>query len=228
MKQEDATVTTVATLVLKNATVQTMTVAGQQEISSAYAGDFDTADLLKVNYKNWKRGQRVKIISGFCSGADIGGIKAAHDMGFPTGGWVWYGDCERNPEWAEKYGAIDVPKGGENRTLYNATFSDATLHFKHGNEMVTHWALNQKGQGYSYQRPYFEVEVRDYNKMISDYVIERFLKWLDFEEPMVLNIAGNADQRMEPVVYDFMIRALTDRAPAAIVSAGSSTTSPSQ
>ena len=158
----------------------------------------------------------MKIISGFCSGADIGGSRAAKDMGFEVGGWVWHGSLERNPEWAE-YGVIEVP-AGKNRTEYNALLSDATLHFKHGGEMVTHYSLKQKGNGFSFQMPYFEVDVKDYEHAISDRVVEQFQKWIDLIQPGVLNIAGNADSSMEPVVYDFMKRALTSYAPSATLS----------
>lgn len=167
-----------------------------------------------------ERGKSVKIISGFCSGADIGGSKAAKDMGFPVGGWIWHGWLAGHPEW-EEYGVMEVPQG-KNRTEYNALLSDATLHFKHNGENVTHYSLTQEGRGFKFQRPYFEVTVRDYDHEISDHVVEQFQKWLDYEEPQVLNIAGNADDRMEAVVYDFMIRALTDRSPAATLSEAAS------
>ena len=162
----------------------------------------------------------MKIISGFCSGADIGGSRAAKDMGFEVGGWVWHNSLERNPEWAE-YGVVEVPSG-KNRTEYNALFSDATLHFKHNGEMVTHYSLTQTGKGFKFQRPYFEVVVDDYEHASSDHVVKQFQAWLDYEQPQVLNIAGNADSSMEPVVYDFMKRALTDRSPSATLSEAAS------
>jgi len=158
----------------------------------------------------------VKIISGMCSGADIGGSKAAKDMGFEVGGWVYYNTLTRMPEWAE-FGVLEVPEG-KNRTEYNALLSDATLHFKHGHEMVTHFSLTQTRKGYKYQRPYFEVDVPNYREDISDEVVAAFQTWLDYEDPQVLNIAGNADSQMEFVAYDFLIRALTDRSPAAMLS----------
>lgn len=154
----------------------------------------------------------MKIISGFCSGADIGGSKAAKDMGFEVGGWVGSGSLNSHPGWSE-FGVVEVSTR-ENRTMYNALLSDATLHFKQGDENVTHLSLTQHGEGFHFQRPYFEVDVRDYDHMISDSVVMAFQKWLDYEQPQVLNIAGNADKRMESVVYDFMTRALTNRSPS--------------
>ena len=168
----------------------------------------------------------MRIISGFCSGADIGGSKAAKDMGFPVGGWVWHGYLTHHPELAE-FNVVEVPQG-KNRTEFNALFSDATLHFKHNGEMVTHYSLTQEGRGFKFQRPYFEVEVKTYEHAISDHVVEQFQKWLDYENPQVLNIAGNADPSMERIAYDFMTRALTPYAPSATVGLGSSTTSEGQ
>jgi hypothetical protein len=84
--------------------------------------------------------------------------------------------------------------------------------------MVTHFSLTQTRKGYKYQRPYFEVYVPNYREDISDEVVAAFQTWLDYEDPQVLNIAGNADSQMEFVAYDFLIRALTDRSPAAMLS----------
>lgn len=72
-----------------------------------------------------------KVISGFQTGADIGGIKAAHKLGIATGGWMPQGfRTQDGPkrEYAKLYGALEhVSFGYEHRTEENVKMADATI-----------------------------------------------------------------------------------------------------
>lgn len=73
------------------------------------------------------------IISGFQTGADIGGIRAAKDVGVATGGWMpsdWRNEEGPHPEYARLYGARSCGSTCyEVRTEANVRDCDCTLWF---------------------------------------------------------------------------------------------------
>jgi hypothetical protein len=75
----------------------------------------------------------VKIISGFQSGADIAGIKAARMVGFETGGMIpkgWLTEYGPRPEYGPMYGATEHSSDRyPPRTYFNVKNSDATILF---------------------------------------------------------------------------------------------------
>jgi len=72
-----------------------------------------------------------KVISGFQTGADIGGIFAARAHGIATGGAMPLGYLTEDgprPDYAELYGAVELPTDSyKERTRANVRDSDATL-----------------------------------------------------------------------------------------------------
>lgn len=149
-----------------------------------------------------------KIISGACIGADMAGLYAAEDMGIPTGGYNWNQDV-RNGELKARFGinpAKDFPFLDTNdRTTLNVIASDCTLHFAHAGEKVTLFPLER------WRRPYMEIRMDDYSDptWLEDSVIEEtrdFLRLMRYimRRPLIVNIAGNADTKMEPLVREFM------------------------
>ena len=75
-----------------------------------------------------------KFISGFQTGADMGGILAATDLGLAVGGYMPQGfhtESGGRPEYADLYGAVELPESRHYgpRTRRNVRESDATLIF---------------------------------------------------------------------------------------------------
>jgi hypothetical protein len=75
-----------------------------------------------------------RIISGFQTGADIAGIRAAQDVGFSTGGWMprgWRTEVGPRPEYRNLYGATEhASREWPPRTEANVRDADATLLFR--------------------------------------------------------------------------------------------------
>src|SRR3954468_5873601 len=74
-----------------------------------------------------------RVISGFQTGADQAGIRAARAHGIPTGGAMPKGFLTEDgprPEFAEIYGAVELPTASyPDRTEQNVRDSDGTLWF---------------------------------------------------------------------------------------------------
>lgn len=72
-------------------------------------------------------------MSGFQSGVDIAGIRAAAECGIPTSGWMprhFKTEDGNHPEYAELYGAKEHPSPDyPTRTEWNVRDSDVTLWF---------------------------------------------------------------------------------------------------
>lgn len=91
------------------------------------------------------------------------------------------------------------------RTFKNVQTSDGTVrfawNFKSPGERCTMRAIKY------YSRPYIDVFVSELlNTCTMDPVYLR--EWLETEDIHILNVAGNADIWMEPLVQDFLIEVL--------------------
>ena len=76
-----------------------------------------------------------KIISGGQTGADQGGLWAAHECGIPTGGYAprnFLTEDGPNPDRLKFYNLIDSGLGYVGRTRLNAQAADVTLWFGKG------------------------------------------------------------------------------------------------
>jgi hypothetical protein len=151
----------------------------------------------------------IKLIqSGFQTGADIGGIKAARQCGINTGGWI-NDNCQTldgpRPEYIELYGAS---KCGSNkykdRTWKNVETADATIRF------ATVW--NSPGEKCTwnaiekYDKSYFNVDLNDPH---YDLCVDEVAEWIEENEIAVLNVAGNAEKTspdIENKVYEFCVQ----------------------
>lgn len=146
----------------------------------------------------------MKIISGFQTGADIAGIRAAKDCLLETGGYIPKGyKTERGnkPEY-KSLGALEHSNSDYlGRTLKNVLISDATIIFDY-----------QSSSGSKKTKYYCSVNNKPYlylNKSkIDSKNIEEII--LDFiKEYKIVNIAGNRESvanGLEKKVYKILIQ----------------------
>ena len=133
----------------------------------------------------------MKVISGMQTGADIGGIKAAKDNGFETGGYMPKGyktEKGNKPEYKDLYGALEHSSIDYlGRTLKNVMISDCTIIFDY---MQSSGSKNTKMYCQKNNKPYLYLNAKriDSNDVVS--LITGFIKTYN---PSVLNIAGNRE-----------------------------------
>lgn len=155
-----------------------------------------------------------KVISGGQIGADIAGLRAAVSYAVPTGGWMPKG-------WRTKEGSMpgleklfglrenDSPNYAA-RTFRNVEESDGTIRFAYNfesqGERCTMRAIK------TYTKPWFDVYIVMSYGALTDNVwirdqaaaIEAVVRWIRGHKIKVLNVAGNADRMIEPVVEKFL------------------------
>jgi hypothetical protein len=147
-----------------------------------------------------------KVISGGQTGADIGGVRAAHCRGVETGGNMTKGwktlDGPR-PEYGVEYGMVEMDTADyPTRTRANVkeacgTIRFATDFFSPG-EICTKKAIDY------YHRPYFDV-LADENAWD---LLPEAVGWIKRNKIEILNVAGNTEQSapgMERFVFHFML-----------------------
>lgn len=147
-----------------------------------------------------------RVISGFQSGADIGGIRAAWSCDIPTGGWMprgWLTEDGPRPEYAEMYGAREhSSEKYPPRTYANVRDSDATIWFGVGDSAgfrCTERATEQVKDGRRFM-------VITYGAITPRDVAE----WIDGFGVKTLNVAGNRESKSPGIgrrVEKFLIRA---------------------
>lgn len=153
----------------------------------------------------------IKILSGAQNGADLGGLEAAKEVGFPTGGIMpkgFYNHDGNHPEWAELYGVTEhsSPKYPP-RTFENVKNSDATLRFavdfSTAGERCTLKAIQQ------YDKPYLDIKItRDEVFEPTDKSVRFVVDWICLNNIKILNIAGNSNKTydmMQVKVKNFLI-----------------------
>lgn len=164
-----------------------------------------------------------KIVSGFQTGADIGAIKAAHDLGVETGGWMPKGyktlDGPR-PAYADLYGAQEHSSSNyAERTWDNILDSDGTIRiaadFNSPGEKCTLNGIK------NHNKPYLDVDVSDWkwsldNKKQILLHCGHIFGFTLSNKIEVLNIAGNSENTysgIEAIVYEIITKLLRiDRA----------------
>jgi len=126
-----------------------------------------------------------RVISGFQSGADQGGIKAAIMAGLETGGTMPRGfktEYGPRPQFAALYGAVEHESDEyPPRTKANARDSDGTIWFGSGDSLgfgCTMNACRQTG------KPVFLVKTWDVTP-------QEAADWIESKRIEVLNVAGN-------------------------------------
>lgn len=130
-----------------------------------------------------------KIISGGQTGADIGGLVAARRVGIPTGGTAprdFKTEKGPKPDELKAFGLVMHPSSHyRDRTKENVLASDATLIF----------CENQASPGTQltialcneFRKPRLII------RQISDESLSSVIRFLETENPRVLNIAGNRE-----------------------------------
>lgn len=130
-----------------------------------------------------------KIISGGQTGADIGGLVAARRVGVPTGGTAprdFNTEKGPKPDELKAFGLVMHPSSHyRDRTKENVLASDATLIFcenpdSPGTQLTI--ALCKE-----YKKPHLLI------RNISDESLPLVIRFLESENPRVLNIAGNRE-----------------------------------
>lgn len=151
----------------------------------------------------------MKIISGFQTGADIGGIKAAKKLGIETGGYIPKGYITENgkrPDYKDLYNAIEHSSPNYlGRTLKNVLISDCTIIFDY---MQSSGSKKTKYFCKVNNKPYLYLTAKDIDSEKATQKILEFLK--DFSTDVVINIAGNRESvadKLEKKVEKIIISA---------------------
>lgn len=150
----------------------------------------------------------MKIISGGQIGIDIAGLRAAKQVGFETGGWMPYGFKIKQglrPEYVEMYGMQEtLEKDYPTRTKLNVLESDGTLRIAENwnsrGEICTLKAIE------AFNKPLYDIDyevVLRWNVGIPARI--QVIDWLLANNIEVLNVAGNASTKMEPLVEKFLV-----------------------
>ena len=144
-----------------------------------------------------------KVISGFQSGADLGGIIAAYNLGIETGGYIPKGFLTEygfRPQ-LKIFGAIEHSSDKyPPRTFENVKNSDATIrfasNFNSGGEKCTLKAIKQ------YNKFYIDVDKNNPidHSVVSDWIFRNNIK--------ILNVAGNRETT-SPGIFVFTKHYLT-------------------
>jgi hypothetical protein len=130
----------------------------------------------------------MKIISGFQTGADIAGIRAAKDCLLETGGYMPKGyktEKGNKPEY-KSYGALEHSNHDYlGRTLKNVLSSDATIIFDYqassGSKKTKYYcSVNDKPYLYLNKS---KIDSKEIEKIIYDFIISY----------NIINIAGNRE-----------------------------------
>jgi len=152
-----------------------------------------------------------KVISGGQIGADIAALRAAKRVGIETGGFMPlnYMTLEGpRPEYADQYGMWYTSQATyPPRTRFNVQNSDGTLRF------ATNWLSPGERCTFRYisqlDKPFYDVDPNSITDIESELMGVR--SWIVKNDIKVLNVAGNAEKRMEPFVEYFMEKLLARR-----------------
>lgn len=144
-----------------------------------------------------------RIISGGQTGADQGGLRAAHVLGIPTGGYAPTGyQTERGPDdTLASYGLVeygDYPA----RTKLNVRSSDGTLLVGNTSERGTGLTLDLCNR---HQKPVFHLPQLDWDDTRPHVFAEWILRF------NTLNVAGNRESKnpgIELATRNFLLEAL--------------------
>lgn len=148
-----------------------------------------------------------RVISGFQSGADIAGIRAAKAAGIATGGWLPKGYLTEDgprPEYLELYGAKEYPGGTtvasryRVRAIANVKDSDATLCFFNGQHALSTSTLNAQADCKQFNRLFRPVGIQfgSQRETVSPRDTPAVTAaWLVDNRVCVLNVAGSRESK---------------------------------
>ena len=137
-----------------------------------------------------------KIISGGQDGVDLGGLAAAYNCGFDTGGHCphfFKTHSGSNLELGVKYRLIEtISTGYPRRTELNVMNSDATLIF--GSKLHSPGIALTRKFCKRYNKKFWEIQLPFPIDMKSSTLYKKLIDWLNENHVEVLNIAGNRDK----------------------------------
>lgn len=129
------------------------------------------------------------VVSGFQSGADIGGVYAAADAAIPTTGWMPRGYLTEEgprPEYQRLYGARQMPTADyPSRTRANVAMAPLTIWFGSGDSRGYWCTRNAVNKGH---RAWWEIGTKGWDELPE--TMAKNLRLLDYR---AVNIAGNRE-----------------------------------
>jgi hypothetical protein len=149
-----------------------------------------------------------KIISGGQTGADIGGLLAARELGIATGGVApkgWLTENGSAEAFLRSFGLIECDDGYAARTRRNVAESDGTLlvgPHRTGGSLLTFEVAQQL------HKPLFRVDFPGPPTLS----IEEFRHWYIQYEIHILNVAGNRESH-SPGIAEFTRNFLANALP---------------
>jgi Circularly permutated YpsA SLOG family len=153
-----------------------------------------------------------KIVSGGQTGADIGGLTAARQLGLQTGGFApkgWLTEDGPRESLLRSFGLIECEEDGyPERTRRNVVHSDGTLlvgDYQRGGSRLTYELAKELN------RPLFSITWPNTEDAIQD-IVDQFRHWLELHGIKVLNVAGNRESQTPGIVEftrGFLVKALS-------------------
>jgi len=134
-----------------------------------------------------------KIVSGFQTGADLGGITASMDLNFPYEGWVPKGRKYENGRIPDYYIVKESSSSRyEPRTEQNVEDSDVTLVFTRGepgggSKLTISYAV-------AHNKPYLHLDLLLYTKEAIVEQIQEFLSAIN-KQDLIVNVAGQRESK---------------------------------
>jgi len=145
-----------------------------------------------------------KIVSGGQTGADMGALIAARDLGLATGGFAprgWLTEDGPQEALLRQFGLIECEEDGYSaRTRRNAIHSDGTFlvgrYESGGSRLTFEFAKRLK-------KPLFLLAYVNPSQMTSHMPrIAEFRRWVERYDIKILNVAGNRESEM-PGIAEF-------------------------
>jgi len=154
----------------------------------------------------------MKIIAGGQTGADLGALLAAYDVGLHTGGYAYKGYRNENgyadKRLQQQLGLIDKQLSYKQRTQSNIVTSDATLIIaKYLQSVGTALMLQYVVR---YNKPHFVFRMT-YKQ--NDYTVQKhaLIEWLLGGQYVILNVGGNRESVAPGIrhyAYNMLIKVL--------------------
>lgn len=139
-----------------------------------------------------------KVISGMQTGADIAGVKAAKDLGIPTGGFMPKGyrtETADRPEYKSLYNAEVVSSTNYlERTQKNVFSSDGTVIFDYN---LSTGSINTKRFCIAANKPYLYLTRNEINN--TALTTGRIVDFIKSNNIQILNVAGNRESKAKGI-----------------------------
>jgi hypothetical protein len=142
------------------------------------------------------------VISGAQSGADRGGLLAAMQLGYRTGGWVPKGRLAEDGVVPPEFSVTEADSSDYRvRTQLNIECADAAIVFSYEAEPTGGTGLTLKLMKVSKQAGYHMVLERDASACLNKAAGVELRRWLARVRPRTLNVAGPRESK-EPGVKE--------------------------